>query len=290
MKNKLKIIYRLTKIPLVIFVVLSGLAGFGLGLPYQHGPIALGLSFTLIGLMFLSMGSFALNEIQELQMDKKMPRTQGRPLPAKKISLLGAWFFSILFLVVGSLMLYYVSPQAAVVGFVTVVFYNGIYTYLLKPHWAFAAIPGAIPGALPAVTAFVAAGGEILSTECFYIFAIIFLWQMPHYWSLAIRYKEDYRAANVPVLPVTYGNKITVYFMLKYYFAYLLFAFLAPHFVHTGVFFWGLIIPVTLTVSYYFYAFYKKQNLNTWKPYFHWINHSLLVFIVTPVLDKWVLF
>jgi protoheme IX farnesyltransferase len=289
-KQALIILHNITKMPLVYFVMLSALAGFGLGLPRQHGPMGLWLSMTIFGLMFLSMGSFALNQIQEVPMDEKMPRTQKRPLPAGLIGYPMAFFISISLLCLGIYFLYMVSPLAALIGGFTVFFYNVIYTYFLKPYWAFAAIPGAIPGALPAVTGFVAAGGDLFSSECFYIFAIIFLWQMPHYWSLAIRYKDDYALAKVPVLPVKYGNKITLYYMIKYYFAYILLAFLAPYFIYTGVFFWGLILPVSLTVSYYFYKFYRSQDIPNWRPFFHWINHSLLVFIAAPVLDKWVIF
>ncbi|MBT4761145.1 MAG: protoheme IX farnesyltransferase [Bdellovibrionaceae bacterium] len=286
-RQQLEMIHNLTKMPLVYFVVLSGVAGFGYGFPQGNSFHVAQFSFTIFGLMLLSMGSFALNQIQEVPMDLKMPRTQKRPLPLGVISMQKALTLSLSFLLIGLYLLYIVSPLAALIGLVTAVFYNVIYTYILKPNWAFAAVPGAIPGALPAITAFVAAGGFVFSMESLYLFSLIFLWQMPHYWSLAIRYKEDYAQGGVPVLPVTHGNQMTLLYMLKYYLAYVFLVMLSPVFVHIDLVFLGIIVPVFALVTYHFYNFYKIQTPQTWRPFFHWINHSLLIFVAIPVIDKW---
>src|SRR5216683_2822861 len=84
-------------------------------------------------------------------------------------------------------------------------FYNGVYTPWLKPNSPFAAVPGAIPGAIPPVIGWVAGGGHLTDAGAVILFGILFLWQMPHFWALALRYRADYAAGGFPMVSERVG-------------------------------------------------------------------------------------
>ena len=123
---------------------------------------------------------------------------------------------------------------------ITVFLYNGLYTVWFKPKFSYAAVPGALPGAMPVVIGYVAINPNWFSTEIIYLYLIMFLWQMPHFWSLAIRYREDYKAGGVPVLPIKFGENYTKYQIGLYMFAYLTLAVVSPLFVQTRFFLFGI--------------------------------------------------
>ena len=108
-------------------------------------------------------------------------------------------------------MLSLLSLTSMALGLFTVALYNGLYTLYWKKKWAFGAVPGAIPGAMPVVIGYSANHANVFTPECLYLFLIMFLWQMPHFWSLAIRYKDDYKKGGFPVLPAVIGVPKTLF-------------------------------------------------------------------------------
>ena len=243
---------------------------------------------TLASLYFLSAGSFALNQAQEARIDRKMPRTENRPIPSGKVSVVQACILGFGFVVIGALAALMVNERVMMLGLFTVIFYNVWYTLYWKRQWAFGAVPGAIPGALPVVIGFAANTELLLSPTCIYAFLIMFLWQMPHFWSLAIRFKEDYSSGGIPVLPVALGVERTIYHMGLYMFAYIAVAVAAPVFTTAHLFYLIVALPFAFKVMWEFIKFWKADgSREAWLPFFLWTNFSVLVFLIGPVIDKW---
>ncbi|MGH7386761.1 MAG: protoheme IX farnesyltransferase, partial [Candidatus Rokuibacteriota bacterium] len=137
----------LSKFGIVLLVLVSAGAGFMLRAPLgPEFPWAQGL-LVLAGVMLLSCGASALNQVQERVQDGLMARTAGRPLPSGRLSHSHGLAFSIVAIVAGAVVLWLgVGPLAGLLGLIASGFYNGVYTPWLKPHSPFAAVPGAIPG------------------------------------------------------------------------------------------------------------------------------------------------
>lgn len=281
----LKVYADLTKFGIVVFALFTGLAGYASGFlveqPFDWHHLFLSMS----GLYFLSSGSLALNQVQEYELDRRMPRTAKRPIASGKLKPAAAGILSAAFLITGFYQLAMASGMAALVGLASVVLYNGFYTMWWKRKWAFAAVPGAIPGALPVTIGYAAANPDIFNSESIYLFLIMFLWQMPHFWVLAIRFKEDYRAGGVPVLPAVVGDERTVFHIGLYTFVYVGVALAAPWFVHASWVYLLLVVPFAVKILIEFFKYQKSQS--RWFPFFMWTNVSMLVFIIVPVIDKW---
>lgn len=277
----------LTKFGIVIFVVLAGLAGyatsFSVETPFewQHFLNLMG------GLFFLSSGSLALNQLQEYKIDQKMPRTAKRPIASGKIQPAAAGILAVAFLLIGADLLFKSSVLAGQLGWLTVILYNGVYTYWWKPKWIFAAIPGAIPGALPVTIGYAANDANIFNLDSIYLFLILFLWQMPHFWALAVKYKEDYRLGGVPTLPAALGIHKTMLHMGLWTFFYVIVAVGSPWFVHASWFYLLLVAPFSFKVLQEFFRFYQSNGEKRWLAFFMWVNLSVLVYLYVPVIDKW---
>jgi len=159
------------------------------------------LCHTLIGVALASGGTLALNQYLERDLDAQMLRTKERPLPEGRLQPGEALGFGVAITASGLLYLaWLVNPLSGLVTAVSVGSYLFVYTPL-KQKTPFCVIVGAVPGALPPVAGWVAASGE-LSLEAWVLFAILFLWQIPHSLSIAVLYREDYARANFQLLPV----------------------------------------------------------------------------------------
>jgi len=244
----------------------------------------------MLGLYFISAGSFAINQAQEWRRDKVMPRTFYRPLPQGKIQPWQAYFLGFIFCLFGSFLLYVLSPLSAGLGLLTILLYNGAYTLFWKRKMAFGAVPGAIPGAMPVVIGYAANSTNIFSLECVYLFLIMFLWQMPHFWCLAIRFKDDYKKGGFPVLPVRVGVPRTLYFIGLYVFAYVALALASPLVVKTNFFYLLFVVPLGFKVLYEFIKYFQSEAQKGWLPFFLWTNLSVLIFLGVPVFDKWLFY
>ena len=126
-----------------------------------------------------------------------------------------------------------IGTIAGALGLVAAAFYNGVYTPWLKPTSPFAAVPGAIPGSIPPVIGWVAGGGSVTDSGALILFGILFLWQMPHFWALALRYRADYAAGGFPMVSETVGVEGTARLILLYAFGLTAWSLAAPTF-HVG--------------------------------------------------------
>src|SRR5580704_2523717 len=156
---------------------------------------------TILGTGLIASGTAALNQWYERAADAKMKRTQGRPLPAGRISANKALIFAILISVAGFIELFAsVNALTGWLGLFTLLSYLFIYTPLKQrsPH---STTIGAIPGAMPPLIGFAAASGT-LTWDAWILFAILFFWQFPHFYAIAWMYREDYARAGILMLPV----------------------------------------------------------------------------------------
>ena len=159
------------------------------------------LLHTLLGTGLIASGTAALNQWYERDADRLMRRTSQRPLPTGRVSANGALAFGVLLSVAGFLELWLgVNLLAAAIGAFTLASYLFLYTPLKQRTWWSTTI-GAIPGAMPPIIGYAAAAG-VLTREAWVLGAILFLWQFPHFYSIAWMYKEDYARAGIRMLPV----------------------------------------------------------------------------------------
>jgi heme o synthase len=279
--------FELTKFGIVTFVIFTALGGYLIGHPFNLEFSVINLLICLLGLYFLSSGSFALNQYQEHTIDAKMPRTQNRPIPSGRVTPKQALVFALSFIFLGTLLLMLVSIEAALEGLFTVLLYNYFYTKLWKLKSPFAAVPGAIPGAMPFVIGYTAASGIVFDLINIYFFLLMFFWQMPHFWALALRYQEDYRKGGIPVLPASRGLKDTQYYVGLYTFAYLTLALSAPFVLQVGWAYLFVALPFAFKVLWELFAFLKDPMGKRWLGFFLWTTFSILIFIMVPAIDRW---
>lgn len=155
----------------------------------------------LLGTGLIASGTATLNQWYERDADSRMKRTAHRPIPAGQVAPLSALLFGIALLVAGEIELALgVNPLTAWLGLFTVASYLLLYTPLKQRTW-WSTTVGAFPGAMPPLIGFAAARG-VLTAEAWILFAIVFLWQFPHFYAIAWMYREDYGRAGIQMLPV----------------------------------------------------------------------------------------
>lgn len=188
----------LTKPRISVMVLISVSVGFALASgPTVSMPL---LGHALLGIALMAAGSSALNQFLERDSDRLMPRTADRPLPASRLLPFEVLAFGVAFGASGFVYLATaVNWLTAILTALTLTIYVAIYTPLKKKTSLCTAI-GAIPGALPPVLGWTAAGGE-LNVSVLSLFAILFLWQFPHFLAIAWLYREQYAKADLRMLP-----------------------------------------------------------------------------------------
>jgi protoheme IX farnesyltransferase len=225
-----------------------------------------------------------------MQDSVKCPVLRERPVASGYFSINTALMISLSHILIGSFCLYHVSIESLLVGLTIIFLYNVLYTIHWKKNWAFAAVPGAIPGALPATMGYAALNPNILEPESVYLFLIMFLWQMPHFWTLAIKYKDDYAKGEFPVLPVIVGEEITKFHIAIYTILYSFCALMSPFFVSVSYAYYFIVIPFAFIVVWYFFKYQRSDNPKSWLPFFLWTNFSMLAYLGAPLIDKWIPF
>jgi len=185
-----------SKLKIMIPVSLTGFTGYFAFNPHFSSGVFI-LSF---GVLMMAIAASALNQIQEVELDQKMTRTCKRPLPSERITINQALLFFLFNLIIGASAIYYAGNlKALIIGFLTLIWYNGVYTYS-KRMTAFAVVPGALTGALPPLIGWVAAGGGVWEKPIVFIQFLIFIGQIPHFWLLILKYGEEYKHAGLPSL------------------------------------------------------------------------------------------
>jgi protoheme IX farnesyltransferase len=192
----------LTKMRVTTLIVMTAWCGFYFGaLKSGVSSLSWALLDGLLGIALVSGGTAALNEVMERDIDGRMRRTAQRPLPAGRMSLLHAWLVGLVMTLGGAL--YLGVACNALTGWLslaTSIVYLVAYTPLKRIH-PVCTLVGAFPGAMPGVLGWTAARSS-LEWGALVMFAIVFFWQFPHFFSIAWLYREDYAAGNIRMLPV----------------------------------------------------------------------------------------
>src|SRR5438045_139140 len=198
-KARLSAFVELTKPRITFLIVLTSAAGFCLGSKAQVDYAA--LTGALFGIALLSSGIATLNQFMERGLDARMRRTITRPLPSGKLTPTQALWFGVALTVAAEVYLaLFVNLLTAAFGVSVIVGYLFCYTPL-KTRSSLSTLVGAFPGAMPPLMGWTAATGHA-GLEAWALFAILFMWQFPHFLAIALMYREDYARAGILMLPV----------------------------------------------------------------------------------------
>lgn len=198
----------LTKPRITWLILMSTGIGYYFGLPtaatwweFLRNVPYLSLFHTILGTGLIASGTAALNQWYEREADGKMRRTSHRPIPSGRLTPNRALLFGVALSVAGFMDLWAgANLLSAEIGAFTLVSYLFLYTPL-KQRTPLSTTVGAFPGAMPPMIGFAAAKGAI-TADAWVLFAILFLWQFPHFYSIAWMYREDYARAGIRMLPV----------------------------------------------------------------------------------------
>ena len=167
------------------------------------------IALTLLGGVLTAGGANALNQWYDRDIDALMVRTSKRPIPMGSVTPRQALLWGLLLVALGGLqLLITVNWLSAVWALAAVVFYVGVYTVWLKRWTTQNIVIGGAAGAVPPLVGW-AAVSESVNVTALLLFLVVFFWTPPHFWALALRYKEDYARASVPMLPVVRGDRET---------------------------------------------------------------------------------
>ncbi|HEX8847877.1 MAG TPA: heme o synthase [Pyrinomonadaceae bacterium] len=216
-RERLQAYLDLTKPRITFLIVLTAAAGFCLGA--KAGLDYIRFAHAMFGIALLSSGIATLNQYMERELDGLMRRTMLRPLPSGKLTPTEALVFGASLTLAAEIYLaLLVNPLTALLGLAVIAGYLFMYTPL-KTRTTLSTVVGAFPGAMPPLMGWTAASGEA-GVGAWVLFAILFLWQFPHFLAIAWMYKEDYARAGIRMLPVVEpegrvtGQQIVVYTLM----------------------------------------------------------------------------
>jgi protoheme IX farnesyltransferase len=204
----------LTKPRILPMVVVTALPVFGLA---AAGAPSAGLAIgVLLGIVLVAAAANTLNMYVERDRDRYMERTRNRPLPAAQLTPAAALRFGLFLAVAGSVVLWaFGGKLAAALGVASILFYVFVYTIWLKPRSVYNAVIGGASGAAAPLIADAAVNGSV-GLPGLLLFAIVFFWQPPHVWAIALYRRDDYAAAGIPMMPAVIGHERTRWRMLVY--------------------------------------------------------------------------
>ena len=212
--ENLKAFFALCKPRVNSLIVFTAVIGMFLATPGMV-PIDILIS-AIIGIGFVSGAAAAFNCLIEEKIDARMARTRGRPLPMGKVSQQETMFFASVLGGLGLFILFYfVNFLTMWLTALTFFAYAVIYTIFLKPATPMNIVIGGASGAMPPVLGWAAVNNAI-APEAWILFLIIFCWTPPHFWALALYRREEYAKVDMPMLPVTHGEKFTLLHIVLY--------------------------------------------------------------------------
>lgn len=211
-KSKIKDYLLFTKVRLTFSVAISAVAGFLLA----GGGTGIEFFYLLAGGFFVTSASIGSNQIAERDLDAKMPRTADRPIPSGRMSVLEGVVLVIIFLALGSFLLYQLNFNTMLLGIISFVSYAFIYTPS-KRHTPWAVVIGAFPGAIPPMIGAIGAiEGGAFGALPGALFLVQFIWQLPHFWAIAWVSNDDYQKAGFQLLPSKHGKSKIAAFRITF--------------------------------------------------------------------------
>jgi protoheme IX farnesyltransferase len=198
LRSKFRDYYTLTKPEVNLLILMTTSAGYYLA---SRGPLRIaGLVNTLVGTLLVASGTATLNQWMERVWDGQMRRTASRPLPAGRVSAREAFLFGIMLSAAGGIYLALaVNRLSALLAISTLLSYLLVYTPL-KRKTPLCTLLGAFPGAMPTLIGWAGASAHV-ERQAWFLFAILFLWQFPHFLAIALMYRDDYARAGYRMLP-----------------------------------------------------------------------------------------
>lgn len=244
------------------------------------------LLWMLLGSTLTMASACVFNNYLDRDFDTKMERTRDRALPQGRMKPQGVLLYAIILGVAGiSILFGLVNALVGWLGLLALFVYDVIYTLWLKRHSTWSTSIGGISGALPPVIGYCAVTGE-LDAGAWILFALLFLWQPAHFWSLAIRRVEEYRAAGFPLLPVVKGITRTKKQMIPYILLLFPASILMYTYDYVGIYF--LVISIVLALVWLVHTLYgfsaKEEEKWAKTNFFISINYLMIVF-VTMMID-----
>lgn len=200
--------YALTKPKVVYLITFTALVGMLLATPdgLPHWKLLL---FGTLGIGLAAASGAAINQVIDMEIDRRMARTENRPLPQGALEQSHALLFALLLGAVAMvLLLLFTNPLTAGLTLASLVGYAVVYTIYLKRLGPQNIVWGGAAGAAPPLLGWCAVTGSV-SKEAVVLFMIIFIWTPPHFWALAIKRREEYAKVGIPMLPVTHGVDFT---------------------------------------------------------------------------------
>jgi len=276
----------LTKFKLSFAVALSPVAGY-----FMFGKIELlSLTAVFVGTLLLALAVAALNQFQERKYDAQMDRTAKRPIPAGLVSLTESLVGVALLLLLGTLVLwFFTTPLTTALGLFNGLWYNALYTPM-KRKSAFAVIPGGVCGAIPPMMGWTAAGGDLSHPKIIILAFFFFVWQIPHFWLILLKYGQEYSKAGLASVTDIWSQKqlksITFIWMLTTgVSALLLPVFEMLYLLPLKV----LLLIVTLIYIYYAYkSLYNPKGKVNFMMAFIAINVFLIMVMILLVLQQFI--
>lgn len=192
---------QLTKFNLSLTVSLSLLFGFVLA----KNSIDISILFPFAGVLLLALGVSGLNQVQEYKEDSKMPRTQNRPIASGRINAQTGLFISSVLITLAFINIYLSLQLLGIIIFISViVVYNFLYT-TAKKYTIYAAIYGAILGIIPPFIGWISAKESLFTMQFVSLALFYFVWQVPHFWLLNLKYYKEYEKAQFPTITRAFG-------------------------------------------------------------------------------------
>ncbi|TDQ42282.1 heme o synthase [Aureibacillus halotolerans] len=257
-------LFSLVKIGIINSNVMTTFAGIWLALYYTDSSITSNWIpgvLVLLGSALLMAGACTINNYYDRDIDAIMERTQSRPTVTGRFSNSFVIAAGVAFTFLGLAMLFSVNATAGVIGLVGWFFYVVLYTMWSKRRYTLNTVVGSVPGAVPPLIGWAAIDPTLSHPAAWILFMIMFLWQTPHFLSLAIKKTEDYRKAGIPMLPVVYGFAMTKRQILIYMVCLLPLPF---YLASLGTIF--LIVATLLNVGWIFLTIYGMR----WKDKMKW--------------------
>lgn len=282
----LKLIAELSKVKITFAVALTTITGYLLG----GGSIDLGIVLPTLGIFLLACGSSAINHFQERDKDALMDRTRTRPIPSGRISPAGALIYAILLAIAGSLLLFFSAGMLAMqLGILALIWYNAIYTPL-KRKTAFAVVPGAVIGSIPPLVGWVSAGGQLSDPRALIMAFFFFIWQVPHFWLLMLKYGEQYTKAGFPSITSVYSSRQIKNITFVWILATAVSALMLPVFnvVESWIVMAGLLFSSIWLVGQFFRLLSFGELPFSPIKYFMKINYFVLAVIIFLSIDRFV--
>jgi protoheme IX farnesyltransferase len=266
----------LTKPDVSFLVLMTTAAGYYMGV---RGPVNwLHMILTVFATLLIAAGTAALNHYIERDSDRYMRRTASRPLPSGVLQPWEALLFGGILSLAGAVDLYFTAgPFAAALGIITCLSYLLAYTPL-KKRTIWATFVGAFPGAIPPMIGWVAATGT-LDRGAWLLFAILFVWQFPHFHAISWMYREDYARAGIMMLPVVDREGKRTFREIILYASALVGVSLLPAILGLAgvLYFFGALVTSTAMVQVCIWAASNKTNVRA-----KWLMHATVIHI--PVL------